>query len=161
MSNPYTGLVTSALRKSQLLSTSHYDSPLHRLALEEGALLQLWKAYRAFLAELSQQLQLGFEAESLQVIGDSLQSQGRASSEVRELQLLLSEPESWLSAMLCAWKQLLQLSLAEEVQGQENLIPTQNIAGPRPVTLSLEVLLEWHASLSELVRRQRTNLEEC
>ncbi|QFT54636.1 DUF6586 family protein [Microbulbifer sp. THAF38] len=162
MSNPYTGLVTSALRKSQLLATSSFDSAIQRMALEEGALLQLWKAYRAFLAELSHQLQLGFEPESLQVIVDSLHSQGKASVEVRELQLLVSEPGSWLSEFLRAWHQLLRLPPLAEDKGQGgNLIPAHNVAGPVVVDLSFEVLLKWHAALSELVGRQRANLEEC
>jgi hypothetical protein len=162
MSNPYTGLVTSALRKSQLLATSSYDSSIQRMALEEGALLQLWKAYQAFLAELSHQLQLSFEPESVQVILDGLHSQGRESLEVSELQLLLSEPGSWLSELLHAWNQLLRLPTLAEEKGQAgNLIPTHNIAGPVPIELSFEALLKWHKALSELILRQRANLEEC
>jgi len=162
MSNPYTGQVVSALRKAQLLLQLTSEMPLQRVALEEAAVLQLWKAYRAFLAELSHQLQLGFESDSLQVIADSLEGQGRASIEVKELQQLSEEPCSWLSQLLRAWTQLVSvLSKPEAKHESPNLIPVHNLATSELVTISDEVLLHWHASLSELVRRQRANLEEC
>lgn len=162
MSNPHTGQVVSALRKTQLLLQLSSETPLQRVALEEAAVLQLWKAYRAFLAELSHQLQLGLESDSLQVIADSLESQGRASIEVKELQQLSEEPCSWLSQLLQAWAQLVSApSNTKDKLDSPNLIPLHNLAASELVTISDEVLLQWHASLSELVRRQRANLEEC
>lgn len=164
MTNLYTGLVVSALRKCQLLLQRTGESDLQSRALEEAALFQLWKAYRAFLAELAIQLQLGFEPESLQVILDSLESQGVVSSEARELSLLSADPDSWLSKLLQAWKQLQQLAPApteEFVRKGANLIPLHSIAFPASNAISAEILLEWHSALSELVRRQRAILEEC
>ncbi|MFA0811974.1 DUF6586 family protein [Microbulbifer epialgicus] len=162
MSNPYTGQVASALRKAQLLLQMTCETPLQRTALEEGVILQLWKAYKAFLAELSHQLQLDIEPESLQIIADSLEAQGRASNEVKELQQLGSESDTWLSQLLLIWSRLLSLSPSPEpIRKGANLIPLHNVASPVPLVVSAEVLQEWHAALSELVHRQRANLEEC
>ncbi|WP_445366174.1 DUF6586 family protein [Microbulbifer sp. ANSA001] len=162
MSNPFTGQVASALRKAQLLLQLTSDvSPLQSAALEEAVVLQLWKAYRAFLVELSHQLQLGFEPESLQMIADSLETQGRASNEVKELQQLNEQPDSWLNQLLQAWTLLMSLPSNTEVKREApNLIPIHNV-GREPVTITVQGLTQWHKSMVELIRRQRANLEEC
>ncbi|WHI46669.1 DUF6586 family protein [Microbulbifer sp. JMSA004] len=163
MSNSYTIHVTSALRKSQLLLQQPWDLPLQRDALEEAALMQLCKAYRAFLAEQAAQLQLGFEPESPQLIIDALGVQGRASAEANELSGLVGDPQSWLSHMLYAWEEQQKISVgADEKQQQVNLIPLHNeVAKPEFAPLSKELLLQWHRSLNELVVRQRAHLDEC
>ncbi|WP_444931444.1 DUF6586 family protein [Microbulbifer sp. SSSA002] len=163
MSNPYTIHVTSALRKGQLLLQQPWDIPLQRDALEEAALMQLCKAYRAFLAEQASQLQLGFEPASPQLIIDALGVQGRASAEVNELAGLVGDPQSWLSHMLHAWQEQQKISAAAEEKSQPvNLIPLHNeVAAPEFAPLCKESLLDWHRCLSELVVRQRAHLDEC
>ncbi|MCO1333518.1 hypothetical protein MO867_04105 [Microbulbifer sp. OS29] len=163
MSNPYTVHVTSALRKSQLLLQLPCEISLQRSALEEAALLQLWKAYQAFLAEQAAQLQLGFEPDSPQLMVDALKAQGRASADANELADLLKDSGSWLSHMLSAWTALQELSvIAKEKKQKVNLIPLHNESlGSDLTILSQEQLLQWHQALSELVRRQRALLDEC
>ncbi|AWF81840.1 hypothetical protein BTJ40_13955 [Microbulbifer sp. A4B17] len=163
MTNPYTIHVTSALRKSQLLLQQPWDMPLQRDALEEAALMQLCKAYRAFLAEQATQLQLEFEPESPQLIIDALRGQGRASAEANELSGLVSDPQSWLFHMLHAWKEQQKISVvAGDKKQQANLIPLySDVAKPEFAPLSKELLFEWHRCLNELVVRQRAHLDEC
>ncbi|WKD51330.1 DUF6586 family protein [Microbulbifer spongiae] len=164
MTNLYTGLVVSALRKCQLLLQLSGESALQNRALQEAALFQLWKAYKAYLAELANELQLGFEPESLQVVLDSLKSRGVVSSEARELSLLYADPDSWLSKLLQCWRKLQQYAptpTMESARKGANLIPLCSMASPTSGALSAEILLKWHGALSELVRRQRASLEEC
>lgn len=172
MSNPYTGAVTSALRKAQLLldgpAPEGPSAPLARTAAHEGAVLQLWRAYRAFLAELAFQLNLGSEPESAQALAERAAGRGISCGPAVELQELTASPESWLAQLQAAWVQLWSFSgdgassTGPSAGGAQpvNLIPLQNLSAPGPVILSDEGLREWHTALRELVQRQRAQSEE-
>ncbi|SDZ79142.1 DUF6586 family protein [Microbulbifer marinus] len=161
MSNPYTGSVAAALRKTQLLLETGAEAPLHRSAIQEAAVLQLWRAYRAFLAELAYQLQLDTEPESAQALIERVHAFGKASGEAAELHELATNPDSWLAQLQAAWVQLWSFSADKDQKRKAaNLIPVQNLSAPRPAELTDDLLRDWHSALSELVRRQRAQLEE-
>lgn len=177
MSNPYTGSVASALRKAQLLLDLLVDSAagsapaegLSQAALQEGALLQLWRAYRAFLAEQAHQLGLRAEPESAHGLLKMAETRQNASAEVRELASLAENRESWFSAMERAWHSLWRLSSGPgeagghkgvQVQSAVNLIPSTTLAEPAAAALDARGLRQWHRSLSELISRQRAQAQE-
>ena len=119
MSNPYTGVVASALRKAQLTlhaseSTGEAGSQqaLLETALQEAALVQLWRAYKAFLAEQGHQLQLGFrpggEPETAAALSQLVAARGKFSAEANELVNLAENPDSWFRAMESSWQALWQ-----------------------------------------------------
>jgi len=178
MSNPYTGAVASALRKAQLLLQTP-DSPaqagsqqaLRETALQEAALLQLWRAYKAFLAEQGHQLQLGFRAggepENAAALARLVSARGKFSAEVNELVSLAENPDSWYQGMAAAWQALwLPAGGASEAAGTESaaivqsLIPVQQLDRQVPQPLSREALSGWLQALSELVQRQRAHAQE-
>lgn len=160
--NPYTGSVASALRKCQLLLETDCAATLARAAVHEAAVLQLWRAYRAFLAELAFQLHLDSEPESAQALAERARAFDKTCGQAVELQELGADPDSWLARLQQAWVQLWSFSAESNGRGQQpaNLIPLQNLSASGPVALSDGVLCEWHAALSELVRRQRAQAEE-
>lgn len=161
MSNPYTGSVASALRKSELLLAMEHSSRLQESALLEAAVLQLWRAYRAFLAELAYQLQLNSEPESAQALAERAGALGKTCSEAVELSELDADPDSWLAQLQAAWVHLWNFAPESgQHKAAANLIPLQNLSATDPVALSDERLREWHSALSELVRRQRAQSEE-
>jgi hypothetical protein len=166
MSNPYTGSVASALRKAELLLGAEASPGLQRAAVQDGALLQLWRAYRAFLLELSFQLQLGAEPETAAQLQQLAASRGKTSSEAGELLELLGDPGSWLARLRGAWEQLWRFNneSAAGNGGQRpqtgKLIPVQNLAVSAPVVVDEILLREWQSALTELVRRQRAQTEE-
>lgn len=160
MSNPYTGTVAAALRKSELLLAVECEAPLQRAALHEAAVLQLWRAYRAFLAELAYQLQLNSEPESAQALAERAAAFGVTCGAAVELSELDVDPDSWLAQLQAAWVELWDFSSDSGGQRPANLIPLQNLSATGPVELSEEVLRQWHAGLAELVRRQRAQSEE-
>ncbi|WP_323844062.1 DUF6586 family protein [Microbulbifer magnicolonia] len=159
--NPYTGSVASALRKSELLLQAGGGAPLQRAALQEAAVFQLWRAYRAFLAELAFQLQLNAEPESAQALGERARAFGKTSSEAAELEGLAADPDSWLAGLQSSWVQLWSFSgETDRKRESANLIPAQNLSAPGPVQLTDDLLRDWHSALNELVRRQRAQSEE-
>jgi hypothetical protein len=175
MSNPYTGSVTSALRKAQLLlgeldedalngqEGQGQPSSLARTAVREGVVLQLWRAYRAFLAEQAFQLNLDSEPESAQALAERAAGRGISCGLAVELQELTADPDSWLAQLQAAWVQLWSFSADSSRGGQArpaNLIPAQNLSAVGPVTLSDEGVCQWHTALRELVQRQRAQSEE-
>lgn len=161
MSNPYTGSVASALRKSQLLLETDCAAPLQQVAMQEAVVLHLWRAYRAFLAELAFQLQLDTEPESAQALAERALAFGKASGEAAELQELALDPDSWLSRLQAVWVQLWSFATESGNRQQAaNLIPLQNLSAPGPVQLSDDLLRDWHSALGELVRRQRAQSQE-
>lgn len=185
MSNPYTGSVASALRKCQLLLIALEDeevaatppsqpAALMRSATLESALMQLWRAYRAFLAEQAHQLSLGSEPESAQALMKLAQASQKVSAEVGELVSLAENPDSWFRAFEQAWRALWRFSAQQEgssgaqaafggQSGQsavQNLIPTRQLAEASSGPLSAEQLQRWHSCLSELVVRQRAQGQE-
>ncbi|AMX02645.1 DUF6586 family protein [Microbulbifer thermotolerans] len=162
MSNPYTGIVASSLRKAALLLETENAAPLARTALYEAVVLQLWRAYRAFLAELAFQLQLMTEPESAQTLAECAQAAGKTCSQAVELQELLANRNSWLAQMQAAWRQLWHFSqekCGDRPQG-DNLIPVQDISASAAPVLNDSLLWEWHGALGELVQRQRAQAEE-
>ncbi|SHE50627.1 hypothetical protein SAMN04487965_0038 [Microbulbifer donghaiensis] len=161
MSNPYTGTVASALRKSQLLLATDCEAALQRSAVQEAAVLQLWRAYRAFLAELAYQLHLDAEPESAQALLERAHAFGKSSGEAAELHELAADPDSWLARLQAAWVALWSFS-ADQAGRREaaNLIPVQNLSATEPLQLTDELLHDWYKALSELVRRQRAQTEE-
>lgn len=162
MSNPYTGAVASALRKSQLLLEGESGPVLRQAAVQEGAVMQLWRAYRAFLCELAFQLQLGCEPESASELKERAAARGTACAEAVELLELLGDSGSWLSQLQAAWLQLWKFSggRSEGNGGNDNLIPLQNLSAAEIPALSEERLQVWRTALVELVRRQRAHMEE-
>nr|WP_010130560.1 DUF6586 family protein [Microbulbifer agarilyticus] len=181
MSNPYTGTVASALRKAQLLLGDHQQAasgqPLLGTALREAALTQLWRAYRAFLAEQGHQLQLGFavgaEPESAQALAALVSRRGKFSGDVTELVNLSEDPQSWLSGLCGAWAGLWQLSISappgpagalNAASGVESMIPVRQLdnpsANPQDVSLTADNLRRWHQALVELIQRQRAQSQE-
>ncbi|WP_237056005.1 DUF6586 family protein [Microbulbifer sediminum] len=165
MPNPYTGTVAVALRKSQLLLESEPAGDLHRVALQDAVVLQLWLAYRAFLCELGHQLQLGAEPESPEQLARALGARGMASAEAAELLSLAEDRESWLAGLEAAWQQLWQFSGGSATGAGGAGSPTQVIPlrdlGRQPPVPDLPALRVWRESLAELVRRQRAHMEEC
>ncbi|WP_226661922.1 DUF6586 family protein [Microbulbifer aggregans] len=172
MSNPYTGSVASALRKSQLLLESAAEGAgaqapaLAETALLEGALLHLWRAYRAFLAEQAHQLGLGgAEPESAQALMKLVEAGRKASAEVGELVGLMENPDSWLRSMDYAWRGLWRLSSQASVArggvpAVQSLIPATELRDPAEDVLSARKITFWHRSLTELVDRQRAQGQE-
>ena len=183
MSNPYTGTVASALRKCQLLVSAAMDEevaampPSHPAALMhaaglEGALLQLWRAYRAFLAEQAHQLNLGAEPESAKVLRNQALANQKVSAEVEELVGLAENPDSWFCQLEHAWRSLWRLSSQAGARssverggagGQgavQDLIPSVQVADSSGGGLSAEQLARWHQNLSELIARQRAQGQE-
>ncbi|MBY6189200.1 hypothetical protein KUV22_02090 [Microbulbifer agarilyticus] len=182
MSNPYTGTVASALRKAQLLLGAHQqaanEQPLMDAALLESAVTQLWRAYRAFLAEQGHQLQLGFaagaEPDSAQALAALVSQRGKFSGDVTELVNLSEDPQSWLSRLSGAWAGLWQLSLSTPAgpagaanvggSGVETMIPVRQLDNPsaRPLEapLTADNLHQWHQALVELIQRQRAQSQE-
>ena len=175
MSNPYTGLVASALRKSELilhsLDTADDESPpLLRSALLEGALLQLWRAYRAFLAEQGYQLQLGFrpggEPDTAVRLQELVSARDKYSAEVAELLDLEENPESWFAAMAHCWRGLWRPTpgggqeSSPTASGVQSLIPLRQVDSSTPASLSVESLRFWQRQLGELVARQRAQSVE-
>lgn len=161
MTNPYTGAVASALRKCELLLGVEDSSPLQRSALQEAAVLQLWRAYRAFLAELAHQLQLGSEPESPQALSERASAVGKSCGEALEMQELIRDPESWLARLQASWVQLWSFSAETDRQARPaNIIPVQNLSASGPAELEDGEIHAWHSALSELVRRQRAHSEE-
>lgn len=174
MSNPYTGLVASALRKSELMlhsldASGVEHNALLQSALLEGALLQLWRAYRAFLAEQGHQLQLGFkpggEPDTAIRLQELVGARGKYSAEVVELVGLEENPDSWFGAMARCWRGLWrpaaggaqELSAAGSVQ---SLIPLRQMDSSASASLDRESLRFWHRQLGELVARQRDQSRE-
>ncbi|WP_295801985.1 DUF6586 family protein [uncultured Microbulbifer sp.] len=181
MSNPYTGSVASALRKCQLLLSAAAEGevaavpPSHPAALVhaatlEGALLQLWRAYRAFLAEQAHQLSLGAEPESATALLKLAAASHKASAEVGELVSLAENPDSWFRELEQAWRALWRFAAQQggarasgSVSGPgavQNLIPSTQLAEAPAGPLSVERLEGWHRKLSELVARQRAQGQE-
>lgn len=162
MSNPYTGSVASALRKGQLLLETESAVPLASAGLQEAVVLQLWRAYRAFLAELAFQMHLDSEPESAQALAERARALGKTCGQAVELQELSADPDSWLARLQAAWVQLWSFSVEKNGTRPQatNLIPLQNLSATGPVALSDGLLREWHSALSELVRRQRAQAEE-
>ena len=183
MSNPYTGTVASALRKCQLLVSAAMEEevvampPSHpavlmRTAGLEGALMQLWRAYRAFLAEQAHQLNLGVEPDSAKALHSQALSNQKVSAEVEELVGLAENPESWFCQLEQAWRSLWRLSSqagaragaktvgAGEQGAVQNLIPSVQVAESSGGGLNAEQLARWHQNLSELVTRQRAQGQE-
>ncbi|MFV8782457.1 DUF6586 family protein [Microbulbifer sp. SA54] len=174
MSNPYTGSVASALRKGQLLlevvsGGARADAPpLAETALLEGALLHLWRAYRAFLGEQAHQLGLGAEPESARALKKLAEARQKTSAEIDELVGLEENPDSWLYGMAWAWKGLWRLSAQNPLAdvgkaggaAAASLIPLAQLDEPRVDTLGAQKLTFWCRSLSELIARQRAQGQE-
>lgn len=177
MSNPYTGAVASALRKAQLIlhspeSSGEAGAPqaLQETALQEAALLQLWRAYRAFLAEQGHQLQLGFgpggEPETATALATLVSARGKFSAEVNELVSLAENPDSWFQGMAAAWQALWLPAGGETQSGTvvsvevQSLIPVQQLDRREPEPLSRKALTSWLNALNELVQRQRAHAQE-
>ncbi|WGL17265.1 hypothetical protein PVT68_02945 [Microbulbifer bruguierae] len=179
MSNPYTGLVAAALRKCQLLlnrlEAEGSGDPLCQSALGEGALLQLWRGYRAFLAEQAHQLQLGVapgrEPESAGQLQQLVAQNGKFSAEIAELVSLAENPDSWYRQMDTAWRCLWHAPQAPSTRAQsaatgaavQTLIPVRQVdvsSGSGSSQLDAQSLREWHRALSELVQRQRAQGQE-
>ena len=177
MSNPYTGAVASALRKAQLIlhspeSSGEAGTPqaLQETSLQEAALLQLWRAYKAFLAEQGHQLQLGFrpggEPETAAALAALVSARGKFSAEVNELVSLAENPDSWFQGMAAAWRALWLPAgagaQASEVASAEvqSLIPVQQLDCRQPEPLSRQALTGWLRALNELVQRQRAHAQE-
>ncbi|WP_299593051.1 DUF6586 family protein [uncultured Microbulbifer sp.] len=180
MSNPYTGAVASALRKTQLILHSPDASgeagsqqALLDTALQEAALVQLWRAYRAFLAEQGHQLQLGFrpggEPETAQALAQLVAARGKFSAEVNELVSLGENPDSWFRSMELAWQALwrpaggISMSPSDPGPGPgavQSLIPVQQLDQTAAEPLSREALTSWLRAMNELVQRQRAHGEE-
>lgn len=177
MSNPYTGVVVSALRKCQLMlqpldQIEAEHNPLLLSALHEGALLHLWRAYQAFLAEQGYELRLGFspggEPESAQALAKMATACDKLSAEVGELVNLEENPDSWFHAMACTWRGLWHPAGnggdAESGSGSvQTLIPVRQLdrtTSGGPVVLDREQLQLWHQALTELVLRQRAQSQE-
>ncbi|GAB2502735.1 DUF6586 family protein [Microbulbifer agarilyticus] len=182
MSNPYTGTVASALRKAQLLLGEPQQvasgQPLLDTALLEAALTQLWRAYRAFLAEQGHQLQLGFaagsEPESAQALAALVSQRGKFSGDVTELVNLSEDPESWLSGLCRAWAGHWQLSTSAPAgpseasnataSGVQAMIPVRQLdnpsAGPQDADMTADNLRQWYQALVELIQRQRAQSQE-
>ncbi|MCK7597326.1 hypothetical protein M0G74_08585 [Microbulbifer sp. CAU 1566] len=171
MSNPYTGTVASALRKCQILLQSldergSTENPLLQAALQEGALLQLWRAYRAFLGEQSHQLGLGTGVvpESAAALQSLLTARGKFSADVGELVSLAENPDSWFYPMAVAWIGLWKLPTSagqgpDGGAGVQTLIPVRQLED-MPVAVDPECLNRWLRGLTELVQRQRVQGEE-
>lgn len=119
MSNPYTGTVASALRKCELLLDTGPGTALARTAVYEGVVLQLWRAYRAFLAELAFQLHLNTEPESAQALAEHAEAARVPCGQAVELQELSANPDSWLARLQVAWVRLWSLSVEITVQSRE------------------------------------------
>lgn len=163
MSNPYTGTVAAALRKSQLLLELAPAQGLQQGAVEEAAVLQLWRAYRAFLCELAFQLQLGTEPQTSAELARDVKARGQASSEAAELVALEEDPGSWLSGLQAAWQQLWQFSAAPppgQAAEAGRQIPLVDLGSSPGVALDFALLAQWRAALAELVQRQRAHMEE-
>ncbi|MFD1217781.1 DUF6586 family protein [Microbulbifer celer] len=174
MSNPYTGTVASAVRKSQLLlasastlqEASGAGNMLERQALIEGAVLQLWRAFRAFLAEQSHQLQLGVEPETARDLGRYAEAANKVSAEVTELCNLADNPDSWVVALQSAWRGLLipgqspLTAAGAQRSSAVNLIPMAELRDDPAAALTAESVLEWQQALIELVTRQRAQGQE-
>lgn len=164
MTNPYTGTVAAALRKSQLLLELAPAEGLQRAAVQEAVLLQLWRAYRAFLGELAHQLQLGAEPQAAAELKRAVLARGQASAEALELAALEADADSWLAALQDAWHQLWRFSADSSARGGATAagqqIPVVDLGSSRPAALDSATLAEWRESLAELVRRQRAHLEE-
>ena len=162
MSNPYTGAVASALRKAELLlKTGVADMPT-RAAIQDAVVLQLWRAYRAFLAELAYQLQLGVEPESARALAERAGAVGKTCAEAVELCDLGANDESWLAQLQAAWVQLWSFSSegGQRDAGRAGLIPVRNLSASHNKVHDLETLDAWRRALAELVRRQRAQSEE-
>ncbi|GAA5523481.1 hypothetical protein Maes01_00026 [Microbulbifer aestuariivivens] len=163
MSNPYTGAVAAALRKATLLGDITPAGDLQAQALFEARLLELWRAYQAFLAELAFQLQLGGEPDSPKMLSQMAHSQNKGCGEALELEGLLEDPESWLSTLEAAWQALWQFRTGQRQRrgaASATLIPLMEV-GQRPVEpLSRSQLENWQQGLTELIQRQRTNTAE-
>ncbi|WOX05470.1 DUF6586 family protein [Microbulbifer pacificus] len=174
MSNPYTGIVVSALRKSELLLQSlevreAESNPLLQAALLEGTLLQLWRAHRAFLAEQGHQLQLGFkpagEPDTALRLQEMAAARGKFSAEVAELVGLEENPDSWFNAMARCWQGLWRPAGGAQESGAANsgvrtLIPLRQLDSSFSASLDSESLRHWHRQLNELVVRQRAQGQE-
>lgn len=174
MSNPYTGSVASSLRKGQLLLEAVTEPAgaaapaLPETALLEGALLHLWRAYRAFLAEQAHQLGFaGVEPESAQALMKLVEGGQKASAEVGELVGLMENPDSWLRGMETAWRGLWRLSSqpsgrngGNSVSTVQPLIAVTELRDPAEGVLDVQKVTFWHRSLTELVDRQRAQGQE-
>ncbi|WP_346839888.1 DUF6586 family protein [Microbulbifer sp. SAOS-129_SWC] len=160
MSNPYTGTVASALRKAELLLAAGGDTALQRAAQQEAAVLQLWRAYRAFLAELAYLLQLGqgVEPESPQALDERARSQGKYCAAAVEM-CELDRGDGWLAQLQSAWVALWRFA-GESPRGGSaaQLIPLQDLSVA--AELSDSQLREWHRALVELVQRHRAQAQE-
>jgi len=171
MNNPHTGTVASALRKCQLLLVAiercEDNATLERQALEEGALLQLWRAYKAFLAEQAHQLQLAVTPESAEDLHRYAAAAQKVSAEVQELLNLAENPDGWFAGLQRAWRGLWQSAgsgsgqIAVSAQSPTvNLIPMTEVKDAAPAPLTRESLQSWLRALSELVLRQRAQSVE-
>ncbi|WP_237064768.1 DUF6586 family protein [Microbulbifer guangxiensis] len=163
MSNPYTGVVAAALRKSALLADIQAEGSLLSQAVDEARLLQLRRAYQAFLAELAFQLQLGSEPDSPAALARLAQAQNKGSGEAGELLALLEDPDSWLSRLESCWRGLWQFS-SEPGDGRGAakpvLIPARDLSRGSSEAPSGELLNQWQAALSEIIQRQRAHSAE-
>ena len=147
--------------------------------MQEGALLQLWRGYRAFLGEQAHQLQLGLGAGALPESAQSLQglvaARGKFSAEVGELVSLAENPDSWFFPMAAAWGGLWRSAAAAgkpasdgaippSPPGVQTLIPLRQLEASSndvaPVIVDADRLMAWLRALTELVQRQRVQGEE-
>lgn len=143
------GFTNQKLYQSRLLmeQADQVDMPVLAEALEAAALQHLLYAWRGYLNELGAATRLQAEVENLQQLQ---QQTSLVTGEMQELQQLLDDPFSWLSAMLVAAERLGWPERSEvrsvEVSG---LITSSRSVAASPA--------DWWKKLSGLIDRQREN----
>ncbi|GIX29628.1 MAG: hypothetical protein KatS3mg124_0100 [Porticoccaceae bacterium] len=139
-------LVEQAVREAR--SDRH-----RRQALLEGAVFELALAYRFYLGELAEALQLP-EAEGIADLAQLeglCRRRGIVSPEVAELAALEQAADSWLAALLAARRRI-----AEPPRPASPDL----LAGGGPPWLDCAEVAGWRAAFDALVERQRAGLVE-
>ena len=108
----------------------------------------------------------GYKLQDLESVtdGDSLVAllakQGKCPGEAVELQTLQHDPNSWLSELLLAHKNIYLLPVVRKAEMDVDRLPIISLDGPAVVEWTIEAAQLWLQSLQELIDRHREMMIE-
>ena len=89
-----------------------------------------------------------------------LAKQGKCPGEAVELQTLQHDPNSWLSELLLAHKNIYLLPVVRKAEMDVDRLPIISLDGPAVVEWTIEAAQLWLQSLQELIDRHREMMIE-
>lgn len=145
-----------------LPEATHAGQRLQLQALLDAGAFHLLCAYRHYVRELGENYVLPrvTEINSEDDLEKALAAQGKTPVEIRELQQLRRDPNSWLAQLQASYQACWQLPVGRP-GGSEAFIQAVDLdapAAPQPVTV--DTLNTWYRAFNELVARQRESSTE-